>query len=123
MAELKLESKISKIYELQTRFEHDLKDHNTLVKQYKTLMDIVNHSKKQKDLPKDFLAAIKQYCNQSETTVKKIENRLGYIELLLELHKNNPEVVDNIVTLVFEILGIDNTEDPVIEENVDEKPE
>lgn len=121
MAELKLESKISKIYELENQFKNDLKDQQTLKEQYDILVEIIKSSKKRKKIPNEFLKGIEDYSTQCEKVIKNITNRLGYIELLLELHKNEPEIADKYVTLVFEVLGIGNTEDPVIEENSEEK--
>ena len=109
MAEINLESKIAKLYELKTQLTRDLQDHQLLVKQYKTLIDVVEKSKKSNELPKDFLQAIKNYCNQSEDIVKRIQLRITYILTLTDWYEKKDEksaIVEQVVTLVFESLGI-----------------
>jgi len=130
MAKINLESKMAKLYELQTQLKRDLEDHKKLVKQYKLLIDIVTKSNKSKDLPKDFLEAIKNYCKQSDEIVKKINLRLTYIATLTDWYEKKDEksvIVDQVVTLTFESLGIMDepvpAQEPAEEQPIEEKAE
>ncbi len=126
MAEINLESKMAKLYELKTQLKRDLEDHKSLVKQYETLIGIVEKSKKSDSLPKDFLDAIKNYCKQSKEIVKKINLRLMYISTLTDWYEKKDEksvIVDQVVTLTFESLGIMDDPAPVQEQAEDQKVE
>ena len=115
MSEFKLESGMSKLYELQTEFTRTIENIDTLKKQYDTLNEIVEASGKKDQLPENFVESLGEYksnlINQSIT----ISNRLSYVKTLIGWYEKQDEsalVVDKIVTLTLEVLGIHGNTTP-----------
>lgn len=109
MAEIKLESGMSKLYELQTEFTRTIENIETLKGQYDTLNEIVEASGKKDKLPEDFLGSLNTYKENLNSQLATISNRLSYIKTLIGWYEKQDEaamVVDKIVTLTLEALGI-----------------
>ena len=112
MAEVKLESGMSKLYELQTELNRSLEKIETLDKQYSTLKSIVSKSGKEKELPENFVQSLDEYKSNLASQMVTISNRLSYIKTLLGWYEKQDETamfVDKVVTLAFESIGIAST--------------
>lgn len=109
MAEIKLESGMSKLYELQTEFTRSLENIETLKKQYDTLNAIVEASGKKEELPENFVESLNEYKTNLTSQETILSNRLSYVKTLIGWYEKQDEaalVVDKIVTLTLEVLGI-----------------
>ena len=118
MAEVKFVSGMSKLYELKAEFEKTIKNINTLQTQYDVLNDIVKKSKREKDLPKDFLESISEYKENLNSQLVTINNRMNCIKTLLDWYEKQDEqanFVNQVVTLTFEAIGIQGESAPIEE--------
>lgn len=126
-----LESQISKIYELKSRFEKELENFEQTKPQYDALIDIIEKSGRIEELPPNFLEGVKKDRQELETAGEVIGQRLGILKILVDKYEaiakeNNENTgietnsVNEILTLVFYGLGIANFDVP---ENKEESEE
>ena len=81
----------------------------TLKKQYDTLNAIVEASGKKEELPENFVESLNEYKTNLMSQETILSNRLSYVKTLIGWYEKQDEaalVVDKIVTLTLEVLGI-----------------
>lgn len=105
MAKVNLESQMYKLNELQTELIRGKEQYEKAIPQYDALLDIIEKSGREEELPEGFVATTDGDMRNIEKGLCNIERRLGYIRILLEKAKENPEI-DGIVTLTLLSLGI-----------------
>jgi hypothetical protein len=105
MENFNLESQMYKLNELQTELSRGREQYMKALPQYDALLDIIKKSEREDELPEGFVSTTEGDRNNIQKGLCNIEHRLGYIGILLEKAKENPEI-DGIVTLTLLSLGI-----------------
>lgn len=105
MENINLESQMYKLNELQTELIRGKEQYTKALPQYDALLDIIKKSNREDELPEGFITTTETDRRNIEKGLCNIERRLGYIRILLEKAKENPEI-DGIVTLTLLSLGI-----------------
>lgn len=103
-----LESQISKLYELRTQLRNGQANYEKLLVQYDALITVIKESKKE-DLPDDFVSGLIDNKNQFLEALPKMKLRISYLDSLIgryEKQDDDSKLVEEIVTLVFNSLGI-----------------
>ena len=122
MAEVNLESGMSRLYELQTQISRTLENIATLQKQYDVLNEIVEASDRKDELPADFVSGITAYKEKLKSQEATLINRLGYIKTIIgwyEKQDDTAKFVEQVVTLTMVSLGIGDSEPVVNEEEAE----
>lgn len=122
MAEVNLESGMSRLYELQTQIGRTLENIATLQKQYDVLNEIVEASDRKDELPADFVSGITAYKEKLKSQEATLINRLGYIKTIIgwyEKQDDTAKFVEQVVTLTMVSLGIGDSEPVVNEEEAE----
>lgn len=122
MAEVNLESGMSRLYELQTQIGRTLENIATLQKQYDALNEIVEASDRKDELPVDFVSGITAYKEKLKSQEATLMNRLGYIKTIIgwyEKQDDTAKFVEQVVTLTMVSLGIGDSEPVVNEEEAE----
>ena len=127
MEHINLESGMSKLYELQTELSRSIENMNKLSEQYDVMLDIVEKSGREKDLPENFMDSIKEYKDNLSKQLPIITTRLGYVKILISLYEKQDktsELVDQIVSLAFAGIGLSETgEDAKVDETKENEAE
>lgn len=107
--EIKLESGMAKLYELQTNLKRSIDNINKLGPQYTVLCEIVESSERKSELPENFIEGIKETKAQNEKQLPLLNERLAYINMLIDMYEKQDEkgkLVDKIVSLTMASLGL-----------------
>lgn len=119
--EFNLESQIYKLYELRTQLKKGIEHYETLFEQYTTLIGLVKESGKEESLPENFADGLEDYKSQLAGMLPQMKLRVSYLDLLIAQYEESGDKgakVDEIVTLLFNSLGIDqSTPEEATEEN------
>nr|DAJ55473.1 MAG TPA: hypothetical protein [Caudoviricetes sp.] len=105
MENINLESQMYKLNELQAELSRGKEQYEKALPQYEALLDIIEKSGREEELPEGFVSTTEGDMRNIEKGLCNIERRLGYIGILLEKAKENPDV-EGIVTLTLLSLGI-----------------
>ena len=105
MENINLESQMYKLNELRAELSRGKEQYEKALPQYDALLDIIKQSEREDELPEGFTSTTEGDRNNIERGLCNIERRLGYIGILLEKAKENPDV-EGIVTLTLLSLGI-----------------
>lgn len=105
MENINLESQLYKLNELQTELVRGKEQYEKTLPQYEALLDIIEKSGREEELPEGFAATTDGDMRNIQKGLCNIERRLGYIGILLEKAKENPEI-EGIITLTLLSLGI-----------------
>jgi hypothetical protein len=103
------------LYELRTRLNESVDNYNKIIAQYEIILDIINNSERKSEIPDDFVTGFNEDKTKMKASIEEIKKRLTYINILIDQYEkkdDNGQKVEQIVTLVFDSLGI-NTEGAV----------
>lgn len=105
MENINVESQLYKLNELQAELVRGKEQYEKALPQYDALLDIIKQSEREDELPEGFTSTTEGDRNNIQKGLCNIERRLGYIGILLEKAKENPEI-EGIITLTLLSLGI-----------------
>ena len=101
---------MNKIYEYVAELKARKEDYKTLEKQYVALLEVVEQSGRESEFPDAFMEQMKQCLENVKTQQQHIDLRCGYGEMIRDIYEANEQtrnLVDQIVTLMFNIFGVD----------------
>ena len=104
---MKLSSQMGKIHEYAAELDARKGDYEKLIGQYDALIDVVKASDRQDEFPDDFVESLEQVRENAKTQLEHLHYRVGYAKAILDMWKENNGLVDQIVTLMFNIFGVD----------------
>lgn len=109
MNNIEVSSQYYKICELEAEMKRGREQYAKAIPQYEALLDIVEKSKRAKELPENFKENTTEDLERIKTGLKNIDKRLIYIQMLNDKRAESEEKkaeIDGIISLVFLALGI-----------------
>ena len=107
---MKLESQMNKIYEYVSELDARKEDYKKLEKQYVALLEVVKDSGRFDEFPEGFMEQMQQCLDNILIQQKHLELRCGYGKMIRDIYEKDDEtrnLVEQIVTLMFNIFGVD----------------
>jgi hypothetical protein len=107
-----LESRMYALYELRTKLRDGIDNYNKIIAQYEIIIDVVEKSDRRKEIPDDFVTGFNEEKMKMKQAIPEMEKRVSYLSMLIDRYEKKDadgQNVDQIVTLLFNALGI-NTE-------------
>lgn len=104
---MKLTSQMNKIKEYAQELNDRTADYEKLIKQHDALIEVVESCGRLEEFPEDFLESLKQVRENAAKNLEHIGIRVAYADAILAEYEKSKDLVDRIVTLMFNIFGVD----------------